>query len=78
MDGAGSLADKVIREQNIASEIIVLLNKKYKHYSDDDIALIMQALQYAKCDLLSQSVGEFPESLKISLQIHRVRLADIR
>lgn len=61
MDGAGSLADKVIREQNIASEIIVLLNKKYKHYSDDDIALIMQALQYAKCDLLSQSVGEFPE-----------------
>lgn len=61
MEGAGSLSDKIIREQKLARDIIALLNAKHKHYNDNDISLIMQALQYAKCDLLSQSVGEFPE-----------------
>lgn len=61
MEGAGSLADKITREQRLASDIIELLNTKHKHFNDNDEALIMQALKYAKCDLLSQSVGEFPE-----------------
>lgn len=61
MDGAGSLSDKVAREQKLAGEIIELVNAKYRHFSDNDSAIIMRALQYAKCDLLSNSVGEFPE-----------------
>ncbi len=61
MDGAGSLADKIQRELQIVKELIMLLNTKNMYCNHDELVLIEQALQYAKCDLLSQSVGEFPE-----------------
>ena len=61
MEGAGSLADKIAREQNMANSLIALLNTKQIECSENEKALVIQALKYAKCDLLSQSVGEFPE-----------------
>lgn len=61
MEGAGSLCDKIAREQDIANDLIALLNTKYIKCDESEKNLIIQALKYAKCDLLSQSVGEFPE-----------------
>lgn len=61
MEGAGSLADKTFREQRIANSLIALLNTKRIYCSENEKKLVIKALKYAKCDLLSQSVGEFPE-----------------
>ncbi len=61
MDGAGSLQDKVCREEKLALRFIELLNNKNVNTNDIKSDSIKKAIRLAKCDLLSQSVGEFPE-----------------
>ncbi len=68
MQGAGSLSDKIQREIVLAQYIIEMLNTTQQKYQKQTLNIelqdqeaIIQALQLAKNDLLSQSVGEFPE-----------------
>jgi glycyl-tRNA synthetase beta chain len=49
----GSIGDKVRRMSRLAGEIALLI--------DTDAALATRAAELAKCDLLSNMVGEFPE-----------------
>ena len=53
IDGLGSMLDKTNREEIIGAYLARLWGQ--------DSALITQALAYAKADLLSEMVGEFPE-----------------
>lgn len=61
MDGAGNLQDKIKREENIALRIIDLLDTINIDCNEQEKQAIKFAIKFAKCDLLSQSVGEFPE-----------------
>ncbi|MWV62506.1 glycine--tRNA ligase subunit beta [Helicobacter saguini] len=60
MQGAGSLSEKIVRERELATQLVNLL-KDSINITDCQVGEIMQALSIAKNDLLSQSVGEFPE-----------------
>lgn len=53
IQGLGSMLDKVGREERVGAYLARLWGQ--------DSALITQALAYAKADLLSEMVGEFPE-----------------
>lgn len=59
MQGAGSLSDKVEREKILANNLIDLLIDS--NVSENERKIVIESLEYAKRDLLSQSVGEFPE-----------------
>lgn len=60
MQGAGSLSEKIVREKEIALQLVNLL-KDSINITESSISEITQSLEIAKNDLLSQSVGEFPE-----------------
>lgn len=60
MQGAGSLSEKIVREKEIATKLVNLL-KDSINITESSISEITQSLEIAKNDLLSQSVGEFPE-----------------
>lgn len=60
MQGAGSLSEKIVREKEIATKLVNLL-KDSINITESSISEIAQSLEIAKNDLLSQSVGEFPE-----------------
>lgn len=60
MQGAGSLSEKIVREKEIATKLVNLL-KDSINITESNVSEITQSLEIAKNDLLSQSVGEFPE-----------------
>ena len=63
MEGAGSLRDKVEREKALGLRILSRLEGlgHLEFKSNDLEASLVKSLEYAKRDLLSQTVGEFPE-----------------
>lgn len=61
LEGAGNLSDKIQRELEVAQNLIAMLNTMQESISSKELDSITQALKFAKCDLLSQSVNEFPE-----------------
>lgn len=67
VQGLGTLADKIVREEIIAK---FLCQKYAKHFTSDEFvgkndkdiqSLLLESINLAKADLLSEMVGEFPE-----------------
>ncbi|RDU73381.1 glycine--tRNA ligase subunit beta [Helicobacter aurati] len=67
IEGAGNLQDKVLREINLVKKVFHFLqNPNVNQHNElsllvDQQESVIKTLHYAKNDLLSQSVGEFPE-----------------